>query len=91
MFFVINKQKIYSYLIASSMVMILLLGSIFFTSKNQNTMETWYETNSNNMVNNANNANNVNNVNNVNNTKKANNTNNVNTTNTTYKGEYYKY
>ena len=82
MFFVINKQKIYSYLIASSMVMILLLGSIFFTNKNQNTMETWSETNSNNMVNNANNVSNTNNVNNVN---------NVSNTNITYKGEYYKY
>lgn len=80
MFFVINKQKIYSYLIASSMVMILLLGSIFFTSKNQNTMETWSETNSNNIVNNV-----VSNANNVNNT------NNVSNTNTTYNGEYYKY
>ncbi len=56
MFCVINKQKIYSYLIASSMVMILLLGSIFFTNKNQNTMETWSETNTDNIVNSANNT-----------------------------------
>lgn len=58
MFCVINKQKIFSYLIASSMVMILLLGSIFFTNKNQNTMETWSETNTSNMVNSVNNTNN---------------------------------
>ena len=67
MFCVLNKQKIYSYLIASSMVMILLVASIFLTKENQNTMETWSETNTttNNITNSVNNTNKVNIVNNV--------------------------
>ena len=49
MFCVINKQKIYSYLIASSMALILLAASIFLTNSSgeQNAMETWSETNTN--------------------------------------------
>ena len=49
MFCVLNKQKIYSYLIASSMALILLAASIFLTNsgEEQNAMETWSETNSN--------------------------------------------
>ena len=39
MFFVFNKQKIYSYLVAASTVAILLIGSIFFTGMNMDTME----------------------------------------------------
>lgn len=39
MFFVFNKQKIYSYLVAASTVAILLIGSIFFTGMNVDTME----------------------------------------------------
>ena len=34
MFYVFNKQKIYSYLIASSTVIVLLAVSILFTAKN---------------------------------------------------------
>lgn len=39
MFFVFNKQKIYSYLVAASTVLVLLIGSIFFTGMNMDTME----------------------------------------------------
>lgn len=39
MFFVFNKQKIYSYLVAASTVLILLVGSIFFMGSNVETME----------------------------------------------------
>ena len=39
MFCVFNKQKIYSYLVASGMVLILLFGSIFFTGTSMETME----------------------------------------------------
>lgn len=39
MFFVFNKQKIYSYLVAASTVAILLVGSIFFMGSNVETME----------------------------------------------------
>ena len=39
MFFVFNKQKIYSYLVAASTVAVLLIGSIFFTGINIETME----------------------------------------------------
>ena len=39
MFFVFNKQKIYSYLVAASTVLVLLVGSIFFMGSNVETME----------------------------------------------------
>lgn len=39
MFYVFNKQKIYSYLVASGTVAVLLIGSIFFTGTNMETME----------------------------------------------------
>lgn len=39
MFYIFNKQKIYSYLIASSTVIILLAVSIFFTGNNMEAME----------------------------------------------------
>lgn len=39
MFFVFNKQKIYSYLVAASTVLVLLVGSIFFMGSNVKTME----------------------------------------------------
>lgn len=39
MFYIFNKQKICSYLVAAGTVAILLVGSIFFTGKNMETME----------------------------------------------------
>ena len=39
MFFVFNNQKIYSYLVAASTVLVLLVGSIFFMGSNVETME----------------------------------------------------
>lgn len=39
MFFIFNKQKIYSYLVAASTVLVLLVGSIFFMGSNVETME----------------------------------------------------
>lgn len=39
MFCVFNKQKIYSYLVASGTVLVLLLGSIFFTGNRMDAME----------------------------------------------------
>ena len=39
MFWVFNKQKIYSYLVAASTVIILLVGSIYFTNINMEGME----------------------------------------------------
>lgn len=39
MFYVFNKQKIYSYLVAASTVIVLLIGSLFFTGTNMETME----------------------------------------------------
>jgi len=39
MFFIFNKQKIYSYLVAASTVLELLVGSIFFMGSNVETME----------------------------------------------------
>ena len=40
MFWVFNKQKIYSYLVAASTVIILLIGSIYFTNTNMEGIET---------------------------------------------------
>jgi len=39
MFWVFNKQKIYSYLVAASTVIILLVGSIIFMGSNMEAME----------------------------------------------------
>lgn len=43
MFFVFNKQKIYSYLVAASTVVILFILSFFFTNKNIDIMQTTSE------------------------------------------------
>lgn len=43
MFYVFNKQKIYSYLVAASTVIVLLVGSIFFMGTNMEAMETGVE------------------------------------------------
>ena len=40
MFFIFNKQKIYSYLVAASTVIILFILSFFFTNSNVDILET---------------------------------------------------
>jgi len=40
MFFIFNKQKIYSYLVAASTVVILFVLSFFFINTDMKTMET---------------------------------------------------
>ena len=74
MFFIFNKQKIYSYLIAASTVVILFIVSIFFAKTNMETMETVSNTEIRNFVNNninnevvSNTTNNIKNYINVNN------------------------
>ena len=74
MFFILNKQKIYSYLIAASTVVILFILSIFFSRTDIETMETTTNTETINTVNTLN-QNNFNRSTNM--TNKINNANNI--------------
>ena len=51
MFFIFNKQKIYSYLIAASTVVILFILSIFFAKTNIESVETVSNTTMTNSIN----------------------------------------
>ena len=53
MFFIFNKQKIYSYLIAASTVVILFILSIFFAKTNIESVETVSNTTMTNSINNS--------------------------------------
>lgn len=53
MFFIFNKQKIYSYLIAASTVVILFILSIFFAKTNIESVETVSNTTMTNSINNT--------------------------------------
>lgn len=53
MFFIFNKQKIYSYLIAASTVVILFILSIFFAKTNVESVETVSNTTMTNSINNT--------------------------------------
>ena len=54
MFFIFNKQKIYSYLIAASTVVILFIVSFFFAKTNMESVETVSNTTMTNSINNTN-------------------------------------
>ncbi len=51
MFFIFNKQKIYSYLVAASTVVILFILSFFLINTDIETIETSSNTNTSNQIN----------------------------------------
>ena len=52
MFYIFNKQKIYSYLVASTTIVILLAVSIFFSRDRNKSVETWASSDNNSLINN---------------------------------------
>lgn len=53
MFYIFNKQKIYSYVVASTTIVILLAISIFFSKERNKSIETWASSDKNSLINNV--------------------------------------
>ncbi len=53
MFYIFDKQKIYSYLVASTTIVILLAVSIFFNKEKNESIETWASSDKNSVINNV--------------------------------------